>query len=79
MVMAICFGSIRADDRSVTTSSEDNKERWLFEFDAASNKPLATRSRCGLGESGPWQKHKVDLVQSKPVPEICPVKHSLTY
>src|SRR6266536_2013800 len=41
-----------------------------FEFDAASNRPLATRSRWGLGESGLWQKHKVELVQSKPTPEI---------
>jgi hypothetical protein len=40
---AIFLGSIYGDDRSGTTSSEDNKERWLFEFEVSSNKPLGTR------------------------------------
>ena len=58
--------------------------RELFKFDHSNLtllriNLLGIRSRCGRGESGLWQNHEVALVQSKPAPEIYPVKHSMEH
>jgi hypothetical protein len=57
--LAICFGPIRAGDRSGTTLPEDDKERWLSEFDVASNKPLgpdraAREVKLVYGKNAKW-------------------------